>query len=104
MNNITMKIDRMRADRNWSVYKLSQESGLPAPTIRKWFQSDMFPSIPALTQICTAFGITLADFFAEGNLIEVTPKVKALYETWCSLSPDEQASIETIIKNYINKK
>ncbi|MCL2751688.1 MAG: helix-turn-helix domain-containing protein [Firmicutes bacterium] len=105
MNFVTQKIDRLRSERGWTAYKLSQESDLPAPTIRQWFKTDVFPTIPALVQICAAFGITLADFFAEGDLIEATPKIKALYNAWCSLTPDEQASVEAVIKNYsISKK
>jgi len=104
MNFVTQKIDRLRYERGWSAYKLSQESDLPAPTIRQWFKTDVYPTVATLTQICKAFGITLADFFAEGQLIEATPKLKGLYEMWCALTPDEQSSVEAIVKNYLNGK
>ena len=104
MNFVTQKINRMRSERGWTAYKLSQESGLPAPTIRQWFKTDVFPTIPILLQICEAFGITLADFFAEDERVEVTSEVKKLYSDWCCLSSDEKASVEAIVKNYVNNK
>lgn len=104
MNKYAAKIDKLRYDRGWSVYRLSQESGIPNQTISKWLYKNAMITIPMLSQICEAFGITLADFFAEGNLIEVTPEVKTLYGAWCSLTSDEKSSVKAIIKNYINKR
>lgn len=100
MNKFAAKIDRLRNDRGWSVYKLSQESGVPEQSISKWFYSGAMITIPLLEQICEAFGITLADFFAESSLIELTPEKKTLYDEWCSLTKTEQAAIKTIIKSY----
>ena len=71
MNKVARKIDKMRSDRGWSTYKLSDESGVPQNTIRKWFNTDTYPHIPGLEKICEAFGITMADFFSEGNMVEL---------------------------------
>ena len=104
MHKVSEKIDRLRYERGWSVYKLSQESDVPTTTIHKWFESDTVPSITGLEKICIAFGISLADFFSEHNLVEVSPKVKELYADWCSLSKSEQSVIEAIVKSYKDKK
>jgi len=104
MNFVAQKIDRLRSERGWSVYRLAQEACLPAPTIRKWFQSDAYPSIPALQQICEALGITLAVLFADGDLVEMTPEVKRLFNNWCSLSAKNRASVENIIEGLITSK
>ena len=104
MNEISQKIDQMRAARGWTIYKLSEESGLPAPTIRKWFNRDSYPTFPALKRVCEAFGITIATFFAEGELVEVSPKVKKLYTQWCALDKSEQDAVEEIVNKLIDKK
>jgi len=101
MNHVTSKIDKLRSERGWSVYRLAQEASLPAPTIRKWFQTDTYPSIPALQQICEAFGITFAVFFADGDLVEMSPEIKRLFNNWCSLSPKNRASVEDIIESLV---
>ena len=97
-----MRVDSLRETRKWSVYKLSQEADLTPQTLYKWFETETVPTFAAIEKCCKAFGITLADFFAEGQLIEATPKLKKLYEMWCALTPDEQSSVEAIVKNYLN--
>ena len=104
MNKFAAKIDKMRIERGWSIYKLSQESGVLNQTIYKWFYRKAMITIPTLTQICDAFGVTLAEFFAESNLVEVNPNLQALYDMWRALTPDEKASVEAIVKNYANSK
>jgi len=104
MNKFAAKIDRLRTERGWTVYKLSQESGVPDQTISKWLYNNSMVTIPLLEQVCDAFGITLADFFAEGNLVEVTAEKKALHDEWCSLSSSEQAAVKAIMKSYSEKK
>ena len=103
-NKYVTKIYTMMKERNWSAYRLAQESGLYAQTIHKWLDGKGGPAIPALEQVYQAFGITMADFFAEDSLIEVSPRVKTLYEKWCALMPDEQTSVELIVDNYLKRK
>jgi transcriptional regulator with XRE-family HTH domain len=103
MHRVTQKIDKLRLGRGWTVYRLAQESGLSAAAIHKWLRTDAVPSLPALEEVCAAFGITAADFFAEGDLIEATPRLKALYAKWCALPPKDQASIESILNSLSEK-
>jgi len=61
-------------------------------------------TIPLLEQISESVNITLADFFAEKSLVELTPEKKALINDWCSLTTNEQAAIKAIIKSYRDKQ
>ena len=54
--------------------------------------------------MCDAYGITLANFFADNNMIEITPETKSVLNNWNYLTKEEQNSIILIIENYINKK
>lgn len=62
------------------------------------------PSIPALKSVCDAFGISLAEFFAEDDIIVATPEVKELLNGYSILTKDEKDSILQIIKNYLKRK
>ena len=104
MNKVTQKIDRMRAERGWSLYRLSEESGVAHGTIRNWMGTDTYPLIPALEKICEAFGISLAEFFAEGNLSELTPRKKSLCDNFDILTESERVAVEAIIKSYLDNK
>ena len=63
--SILEKITEMRVARHWSEYQLAEKSGLTQSTISSWYRKDMVPSIPSLTKICDAFGITLSQFFLD---------------------------------------
>ena len=104
MNKVTKKVNELITERGWTPYRFEQESGIPAPTIRRWFQSDMYPSIPVLMQVCEAFGITMADFFAEGNLVELTPELNELHADWKKLSTKDRTSVRSIIKSLVDSE
>ena len=59
------KINTMRLERGWSIYRLSVESDLPQSTLVNMFSRETQPSIATLEAICKGFGITLAEFFTE---------------------------------------
>ena len=102
--DIVRKIDEMRVKRGWTFYKLSQESGLSQQTFTKWMDGKTVPTIPAIKAVCDAFGISLANFFAENDLVEVTHETKVIFDNWHHLTKEEQESIKTIIENYVNRK
>ena len=43
-----------------------------------------------ISHICTGFGITLAQFFCEGNMVELSDDQKELFERWISLTGDQK--------------
>ena len=101
--NIVKKIDEIRVARGWSFYKLSQESGLSLQTFTKWMEGKTVPSITAIQSVCEAFGISIANLFAD-NVIEVTPETKFIFENWNFLTKEEQKSIKLIIENYVKRQ
>lgn len=91
--DVLQKITKLQLDRKWTAYRLSQESGIPQTTISSWYQKDMIPSIPSLEKICAAFHITLAQFFAENNTIEVTPEQQKLLDAYARLNKYQQTHL-----------
>ena len=63
--NVLKRINQLRIERNWSVYRLSVESGIPQSTITNMFNRETLPSITTLELICQAFGISMSEFFSE---------------------------------------
>ena len=59
------KIDKMRRERGWSINNLAMEAMLTQSTLNNLYTRKADPKISTLTSICNAFGITLAEFFAE---------------------------------------
>ena len=54
-------------ERGWTDYCLAKESGLSHSTVTNMFNRNNAPTLPTLEAVCRAFGITLAQFFSEGN-------------------------------------
>ena len=67
MTDILGIIKKQREARGWSEYQLAERSGLPQSTISSWYKKDMMPSFASLEKICEAFGVTLSQFFSEGE-------------------------------------
>lgn len=101
---INQKIDKLRTERGMTVYKLSQETSISAQTIHNWFEQGTVPTLKNIYEVCHALGLTLADLFATGSMVELTSEKKTLHDDWCSLSSSEQAAVKAIVKSYKDKK
>ncbi len=71
--NIQVRLKNLMKERGWSEYRLAKEAKISQTTITNLFKRNNLPTLPTLEAICTAFDITLAQFFIEEDLIELTP-------------------------------
>ena len=94
--------DLMKA-RGWTEYRLSKECGLSESTLANIFRRNTLPSQTTLEIICKAFGITLAQFYAEGDMVELTPELKELFENWATLTPEQKSIVLSTVKAFNNK-
>ena len=94
MKDILAVISENREARGWTEYQLAERSGLPQSTISSWYRKNMIPTVPSLEKICQAFGITLAQLFAEqGTPVSLTESQVELLERWSRVSKEQQAVI-----------
>ena len=98
MKDILATITTYREERNWTEYQLAERSGLPQSTISSWYRKKMVPTVPSLEKICTAFGITLSQLFAEGDAIVcLTASQKKLLDRWTRLSEEQHNAVFLLI-------
>ena len=98
MTDILGMIRKNREARGWTEYQLAERSGLPQSTISSWYQKGMTPSFSSLEKICDAFGLTLSQFFADGELrLALTPAQHILLEKWTRLTPAQQRALLTVM-------
>lgn len=86
-------LERLRGlldERGWTEYRLAKECGLSESTIANIFRRNSVPSITTLESICNGFGITLSQFFADGDMVELTPQAKELFDNWVTLTPEQK--------------
>ena len=100
IDKILNRIDELRQNRNWSVYKLACESGLSASAIANMYMRKTYPSLPTLICVCNAFGITLSEFFKS---IETPVYTNTFDEKFSRLTEQERKAIETIVDIFSKK-
>lgn len=92
------RLRRLMEERGWTEYRLSKECGLSESTLANIFRRNTVPSISTLEAICAGFGITLSQFFAEGDMVEMTPELKELFECWICLTAEQKDAVMQIIR------
>lgn len=94
------RLRRLMYERDWTEYRLAKESGLSQSTISNMFYRNTIPSIPTLEIICRAFGITLAQFFADGNFVELTDEQYGFFNRWAALRPEQKRLVDELIGQF----
>lgn len=91
------RLRQLLDERGWTEYRLSKECGLSESTLANIFRRNTVPSISTLEAICSGFGITLSQFFADGDMVEMSPELKELFENWVTLSAaQKKAALQMI--------
>ncbi len=91
------RLRKILDERGWTYYKLSKSSGLSESTVTNIFKRNTVPSIPTLELICKGFGITLSQFFADGDMVELTPDLKQIFDGWSNLTPKQKQAVMQMI-------
>lgn len=87
------KLRELLDQSGWTEYRLARNAGLSDSTIINIFKRNTVPSIPTLEAICKGFGITLSQFFAEGDMVEITPELQDIFHAWRFLTPEQKEAL-----------
>ena len=88
------RIRELMAERKWSEYRLAIASGLSQSTVANIFNRNTTPSVATLESICAGFGITLAQFFAEGEMVELTEEQREMFSAWSTLTKEQKEALQ----------
>lgn len=94
------RILQLKEERNWSEYRLSEESGISQTTISSWFRKNINPTITSIESLCGAFHITLSQFFAfDGEPAVLTREQGELLNYWNRLNASQQRAVTALLKS-----
>lgn len=96
--DVLARIRSLMRERGWTQYRLAKNSGLSESTIANVFKRNTMPSIPTLEAICNCMGISLSQFFAESDMVELTPELKELFDSWVNLTPEQKSVAVQMLK------
>ena len=77
-------------ERGWSMYRLSKEAGIPQSTLTNLYKRGNAPTIATLEAICSAFGISLSQFFCDGDSFRLTDDQASLLDLWLKLPSNKK--------------
>lgn len=98
--DILGKIELLKKQRGWTEYKLSVESAVSQSTISGWYNMGRSPTVASLEKICTAFGITLSQFFADENeMVDLTKEQRIVLERWSALNKNQQEALLNVMQS-----
>ena len=98
--DVLKKLQSLLDARGWTMYRLAKESGLSEKTIANIYRRNTLPSLPTLEAICRAFGITMAQFFAETESVELSPELKQIFEYWVTLTPEQKNAVLVMMRAF----
>ncbi len=99
--DIIEKIKQLRDERGWSTNQLALEAELTQSTVSTLLtKPNALPSLDTLMSLCGAFGITLAQFFAEDEDSElVSAQEKNLIEQFRKLPKKKKRAVIDLLED-----
>ena len=99
------KIKSLQEEKGWSTYKLAYEAGLTQSTLSNMFSRKTYPTIETLSKICDAFGITLSEFFEEGEekRMYVSKEGREYVKKYRALDEKEKDVVKALIVSLYEK-
>ncbi len=102
MYDVLGRLKNLLNDRGVTIYRLSKETGIPQSTISTWYSNSNLPPIDKLEIICTALGMSLADFFCDEGTIPVDPENLRFAELWQRIDSEQKQLILSLIDAIIS--
>ena len=98
--DILEKVKKLQKENGLNNAQLAKKANLPPTTIQNLYTRNNQPTFPTLQAICKAFGITVAQFFADGNVPpDLTEEQARLLEHWNTLSDEQKEALFALIKS-----
>lgn len=98
--DIIEKLNELRLERNMSVYRLAELSGINQSTLANTFSRGTVPSVKNLELLCNTLGVSLSQFFADDEApMPLSTSERTLIKNYRKLSPQLKQSVSNIINS-----
>ncbi len=96
--DVLARLNELLKQNNWSRYRLAKECGLSEETLTNIFRRGTMPTLGTLQIICDGFRISLSQFFAEDEMVELNDEMKELFDSWKYLTPKQKDAVLQVMK------
>lgn len=98
--DVIEKLNELRLERNMSVYRLAELSGINQSTLANTFSRGTVPSVKNLELLCNTLGVSLSQFFTEDETsMPLSPSERTLIKNFRKLSPQLKQSVSNIVNS-----
>ena len=105
MINIRDRLQRLMDERGLNMYSLAKRSGLSWNTIKNIFSRSTNPTVTTLSMLCDGLGITLVQFFDEGDgRGYLTAEQQHLINRWDQLTDREKETINSMVDVILDQR
>lgn len=88
------RIKELMEERGWTLYRLSQESGIAITTLINLLHHSKQPALQTIEIICESMEITLAEFFTRPSEPGgFTAEQLKLFALWDSLTEEQRSAV-----------
>ena len=88
------RIKELMEERGWTEYRLAKEANLSHSTVSNMFNRNNAPTLPTIEAVCRAFGLTLVQFFSEGDSpAELTEEQRNLFAKWSTMTDEQKKAL-----------
>ena len=105
MVNVRNRLKQLMDERDLNMYSLAKRSGLAWNTIKNIFSRSTNPTVTTLSMLCDGLGITLSQFFEEGNdNLHLTAEQQHLINRWDQLSDREKETVSSMMDVILDQR
>ncbi len=95
--DILDKIDLLRKERGWSINYMATEAMLTQSTVNNLYNRKSEPKISTLRALCSAFGISLSEFFSDESAVLTQSDNEALLRKIEKLTPEKKKALLALL-------
>lgn len=96
---ILEKIDKLRTERGWSINNLAMEAMLTQSTLNNLYSRNTEPKLSTLRAICSAFGITLAEFFSDEEGAQTSSADEEILSRMTKLTVSQKKAVLELLRS-----
>ena len=97
--DVKARLQQLMDERDWTIYKVAKEAGIPWSTVRNMFKRNTEPSIGTLEAICKGMGISLPQFFDAENQTGLTHEQQVLICQWSKLCDNDKKLVLQLVQS-----
>jgi transcriptional regulator with XRE-family HTH domain len=101
MIDVGKKLTEYRTAQGISLTNLAKLSGIAQSSLSYIESGKAQPTVETTSKICTALGLTLGEFFADGQAPELPPEVRRVCGKIQQLPPEKLKILESVLDTWV---